>query len=157
MKPDCIIIHCSASRGGDAKDIDAWHKARGWSGIGYHAVILNGRRHVGSLYNPLLDGKIEPGRPDNKQGAHCSARGMNTHSLGVCLIGIPGTDEYPTQKQIKALVHYLSQKCHNYDIPVNKIFQHSDFDRKKPLCASLDIAAIRKAVERRLVDLEEVR
>ena len=37
-----IIVHCSATREGqdiDAATIDEWHKARGWSGIGYHYVI----------------------------------------------------------------------------------------------------------------------
>ena len=49
-----LVVHCSATIEGkdfDAKDIDAWHKKRGWSGIGYHYVIK-------------LDGAIEKGRPD---------------------------------------------------------------------------------------------
>ena len=39
-----IIIHCSDSEFGDAALIDKWHKERGWTGIGYHYVILNGCR-----------------------------------------------------------------------------------------------------------------
>ena len=37
-----IIIHCSATKAGrdfHTKDIDKWHKERGWDGIGYHKVV----------------------------------------------------------------------------------------------------------------------
>ena len=70
-----IVFHCSATKEGksfDAKDIDAWHKKNGWSGIGYHYVVL-------------LDGTIEKGRPDEKIGAH--VKGFNTNSIGVVYIG----------------------------------------------------------------------
>ena len=40
MRPiDSIIIHCSATPEGKhftAADIRRWHKAQGWSDIGYH-------------------------------------------------------------------------------------------------------------------------
>ena len=76
---DRIVIHCSATSPvldvGRA-EIDQWHKARGWAGIGYHFVI---RR----------EGALEHGREATKVGAH--ARGHNTRSIGVCLIG--GVDE----------------------------------------------------------------
>lgn len=70
-----IVVHCSAtpqSRDIGAKEIDAMHRQRGWSGIGYHFVI---RRN----------GAIEPGRPLNQHGAH--TKGHNYHSWGICLIG----------------------------------------------------------------------
>ena len=70
-----IVVHCSATREGKnftAKDIDKWHKARGWSGIGYHRVIR-------------LDGSVEQGRDFTRRGAHVA--GNNTNTLGICLIG----------------------------------------------------------------------
>ena len=70
-----IIIHCSATKAGQdfrAKDIDRWHRERGWDGIGYHKVID-------------LDGTIEPGRSEAKPGAHC--KGHNSDSIGICYIG----------------------------------------------------------------------
>jgi N-acetylmuramoyl-L-alanine amidase len=149
MKPKAIVIHESASRWGDAKTIDQWHKARSFSGIGYHAVILSGRRDSSLKYNPKLDGKIEPGRSENVTGAHCSAKGMNSKSLGVCLIGMPGFDGYPTKKQMGALVHYLAVKCKQYGISPQQIYQHSDFDKSKPLCANFqlhELVAIRNDV-----------
>ena len=69
------IIHCSDSphgRGDNAETIHQWHKARGWSGIGYHYVITE-------------DGTIENGRPEYWTGAH--AKGHND-ALGICLIGV---------------------------------------------------------------------
>ena len=68
---DEIIIHCSATVEGKAfyaKDIDKWHKARGWKGIGYHYVID-------------LDGKVEKGRPVEQIGAHCTNH--NKYSIGI--------------------------------------------------------------------------
>ena len=79
-----IIVHCSATKEGvwvDAKDIDGWHKARGWSGVGYHRVIR-------------LDGSVEQGRPYTKRGAHVA--GNNTNTIGICMIG--GLDEFGTPK-----------------------------------------------------------
>lgn len=70
-----IIIHCSAtppSMDIGAKDIDRWHRAKGWLGIGYHYVIKR-------------DGTVEMGRKLEDAGAH--AEGHNHHSVGVCMIG----------------------------------------------------------------------
>ncbi|RUU80251.1 peptidoglycan-binding domain-containing protein, partial [Mesorhizobium sp. M7A.F.Ca.MR.362.00.0.0] len=44
-----LIWHCTATPEGrevSVKEIDAWHRARGWSGIGYHKVVyLDGSVH----------------------------------------------------------------------------------------------------------------
>lgn len=72
---DAIVWHCSATPDGkwfSAKDIDKWHKARGWRKIGYHRVIL-------------LDGLVEIGRELWEVGAHVA--GQNSRSIGVCMIG----------------------------------------------------------------------
>lgn len=53
------------------EEIDRWHKARGWSGVGYNWVI---RR----------DGTIEQGRSLCKSGAH--TKGYN-NSIGICYVG----------------------------------------------------------------------
>ena len=72
---DRIVIHCSATPPTldiGRVEIDQWHKARGWAGIGYHFIV---RR----------DGTLEYGREVTKVGAH--ARGYNKRSIGICLIG----------------------------------------------------------------------
>lgn len=101
-------------------------------------------------YDPLLDGKIEPGRAEQEVGAHCLAHGMNRHSLGVCLIGLPGWGDYPTTRQMQALMHVLDIKCRVYNIKPENIYQHSDFDKGKPHCASLDMQKIRRDLVERL-------
>jgi N-acetyl-anhydromuramyl-L-alanine amidase AmpD len=74
-RTDYIVVHCSATPPSSdigADEIDEWHRKRGWSGIGYHAVI---RR----------DGGIEFGRPFDEVGAH--VKGQNYRSVGICLVG----------------------------------------------------------------------
>ena len=78
-KTDFIVVHCAATPPGSdigADEIDQWHKDRGWSGIGYHAVV---RR----------DGQIEFGRHFDETGAH--VKGQNFRSVGVCMVG--GVDD----------------------------------------------------------------
>lgn len=71
---DEIIVHCSATPRGrrvTAKDIDGWHRERGFRCIGYHYVIG-------------LDGEVEE-RAESEAGAHC--KGHNARSIGVCYVG----------------------------------------------------------------------
>lgn len=150
FRPNAIVVHCSASGWGDAAVFRKWHRERGWSDIGYHGVILNGYRAHDSEYDMELDGKIEPGRPESIQGAHCKAEGMNTHSLGVCLVGNPGSGGYPTDRQMSALIHFLAVKRRQYHIPVTAITQHSDHEPAKPFCASVDMMQIRRKVAERI-------
>ena len=70
-----LIWHCTATPEGrevSVKEIDAWHRQRGWSGIGYHKVVH-------------LDGSVSEGRPESKVGAHVAGR--NTGTLGYCYVG----------------------------------------------------------------------
>ena len=69
------IIHASATPNKmdiGAKEIDRWHREKGWAEIGYHYII---RRN----------GVVEAGRPVSKIGAHVA--GHNKDSIGTCLIG----------------------------------------------------------------------
>lgn len=113
---DAIIIHCSATQEGEnftAKDVDRWHRERGFKSIGYNYVIL-------------LDGIIERGRVDNIPGAHCP--GYNDHSIGVCYIG--GLDKNGRSKdtrtpaQKKALNHLIQELCNRY--PIIEVLGHRD-------------------------------
>ena len=70
-----IIVHCTATPEGrhtTVEDIRLWHKAQGWSDIGYHYVVY-------------LDGSIHPGRPIEVAGAH--TKGLNKNSIGVVYVG----------------------------------------------------------------------
>lgn len=75
FKPTEIAVHCSATlieQEVNAAIIRSWHKAKGWSDIGYHFVIKR-------------DGTIEVGRPLTRQGA--GVKGHNNYTLHICLTG----------------------------------------------------------------------
>lgn len=123
-KIDEIIIHCSATKEGKsfyAKDIDKWHKARGWKGIGYHYVVD-------------LDGKIEKGRSEDQIGSHCV--GHNKNSIGICYIGGLDKDGNPkdtrTKEQKEALWDLLRQLLCKY--PNATIHGHNEFAAKACPC-----------------------
>lgn len=132
-----IIMHCSDSEWGSADVIDRWHKERGWTEIGYHYVITNGRRIDSRNYSQDYDGRIESGREVTKTGAH--AKGHNADSIGVCLIG----KSHFTAKQLyDALPTLLRLLLPQYELSPRDIYGHNEFDRDKT-CPNFDVQLIR--------------
>lgn len=120
------IIHASATpneRNHTAVDIDAWHKQRGWSGIGYHFVI---RRN----------GKVETGRRLERMGAH--VEGHNKDSIGTCLIGAGVSIKDFTPEQISSLkgLHEALSK----QFPNLTIHGHREYANKS--CPGFDISEL---------------
>ena len=108
-----MVVHCSDSpqgRGDNASIIDKWHKQRGWSGIGYHFVILE-------------DGTLEVGRDIEKSGAH--AKGHN-EKIGVCLIG---RDTF-TQAQADTLLKLSDNVTKANKFNRSKIIGHNTISAK---------------------------
>lgn len=124
-----IIIHCSDTpegRDDTAADIDRWHKARGWNGIGYHYVVR-------------LDGTIETGRPETAIGAHCT--GYNQSSIGICYIGGRSRDmkrciDTRTPRQREALRTLITRLTQRYPSAIVK--GHRELDKSKA-CPCFDI------------------
>lgn len=119
-----IIIHCSATKEGHpffAADIDRWHKAQGWSGIGYHYVID-------------IDGKVETGRAEHQTGAH--TKGHNANSIGICYIGGLDRDGKPkdtrTPEQRKSLAELVARLKAKY--PKATVHGHNEFANKACPC-----------------------
>ncbi len=119
-----IILHCSATKEGQsftAKDIDMWHKQRGWKGIGYHYVIL-------------LDGTLQIGRSESEIGAHTI--GQNNNSIGICYIGGVDINEKPkdtrTDQQKNALKGLISDLLKKY--PEATVHGHNEFANKACPC-----------------------
>ena len=127
-----IVVHCSDSAWGGAAAIRRWHLERGWSDIGYHAVILNGFRKNSRDFAVGDDGLLEPGRPMDLMGAH--AKGANRGSLGVCLIG---KEEF-TPGQFSALVRLLKVWEALYGVQQARIVGHRDLDSGKT-CPNFDV------------------
>ena len=125
-----IVIHCSATPEGrevTAEEIDRWHKERGWSGIGYHYVIL-------------LDGTVEVGRPIKKAGAH--ARGHNAASIGICYIGGMNSSytkpkDTRTKEQKASMVRLVFELKSRYNLNNEQIIGHNEISSKA--CPSFDV------------------
>ncbi len=111
-----LVIHHSATETGSAEVFRALHRAvNGWVDIGYHFVIGNG-----SLSE---DGEVERGRPVWAVGAH--ARGHNTDTLGICLVGNFSLT-YPTAKQRISLAALLRELLSEYELSMSDILLHRD-------------------------------
>lgn len=136
-KIEKIIIHCSASIFGDRDLIEEWHQERGWNGIGYHFVVLNGYSKSFSEFNEDDNGRVEIGRDPEVEGAHCY--GQNLDSLGVCLIG----DKTFTDRQLLvSLPNLLMDLFEKYSLSINSIYGHRQFNKDKS-CPNLDMDVYR--------------
>jgi len=130
-----IIIHCSETPDYDvgdkdfnkfgAKDIDKWHKKRGFDRIGYHYVIQR-------------NGRVQKGRDDNMIGAHCY--GENDDSIGICYIGT----EKPTNMQIAAMYSVCCGIMHTYGLDFADIYSHNHFNGEKT-CPGFPISKLLRA------------
>ncbi len=124
MKPEYIIIHCSATE--DSGTV-SWQAIRryhmgtlGWTDIGYHAGI------------ELVNNEFEliVGRPLNAGGAHCRADSMNGRSLGICFVG--NYDNNPPPPEMLTLgARHVAALCEIFGIPVERVQGHRDFESKK--------------------------
>jgi N-acetylmuramoyl-L-alanine amidase len=119
-----IIIHCTATPAGrdvTAKDVDLWHRQRGFKCIGYHYLVR-------------LDGSVEVGRAETDVGAHCL--GHNRYSIGVAYVGGIGSDgkacDTRTDSQRQSLLTLLQDLKRRY--PGAAIHGHRDFAAKDCPC-----------------------
>jgi len=109
-----IAIHCSASpqnRGDDARTIDKWHLDNGWSGLGYHYVILP-------------DGTIQKGRWVDAEGAGVYKHNRNT--IHICFIGGMKYDDI-TPQQVKAIKELGSLLVSMYKLTPKDIKGHNEY------------------------------
>lgn len=120
-----IIVHCSATPEGKdytVKDIDSWHRARGFNQIGYHWVIYR-------------SGEIVPARSESLIGAHCT--GHNAKSIGVCYIGGMDKDnkapkDTRTPEQKESLIKLLKELKSRY--PGARVIPHNKYAVKACPC-----------------------
>ena len=106
-KTDMAVVHHTGNPWDDdlsAAEIDASHKAQGWTCIGYHYVIRK-------------DGTVEQGRPHWTVGAH--AYGHNSHTIGIHVCGNFEIGE-PTSEQIESLAMLLANLCTDYGLPIDR-------------------------------------
>ena len=133
-----IAIHCSASpqgRGDDASTIDRWHLEKGWSGIGYHYIILE-------------DGTILKGRWVDNSGAHI--KGNNATTIAICRIGGLGKDgktirdaTFEQINSIRLLSHLLVEM---YELDISDIKGHNEYPGVQKDCPAMNMDFIRTKV-----------
>lgn len=119
-----IIVHCTATPAGrevGVREIEAWHKARGFKTIGYHFVVK-------------LNGEIETGRDIRMVGAHCS--GHNTHSVGICYVGGLDGNGKPCDTRTEAQKLALRNKVMELkkQFPEARVYGHCEFANKACPC-----------------------
>lgn len=120
-----IVLHHSASRGGDVDSIDAQHsqltdaEGRRWRGIGYHFVIGNGQ--------DMADGQVEATFRwhDQLPGAHAGKREYNEAGIGICLIG-NFDEQAPTPRQLAACKQLVRELGTRYEIEPEQVVGHRD-------------------------------
>jgi len=126
-----IVIHHAAAASASVETIHGWHKARTWSGIGYHFYVRK-------------DGGIYRGRPLDKIGAHCT--GQNSDSIGICFegnyetsdISMPGAQfdagialimyllaKYPTITELCGHQKYVATACPGRYFPLGSMIAES--------------------------------
>ena len=131
--PKFVILHCaytpdSRNRKFTAKDIDQWHKEKGWKGIGYHYFIRG-------------NGDIEMGRAEFEVGAH--VKGHNKDTLGVCYDG----SYFPTIEQVHSIIILFRKFREKYKIDWADWRGHYEFDSNKE-CPGFDMEVFRKVLSK---------
>lgn len=118
-----IVIHCSQTRPSQnigVREIDRWHRERGWLSCGYGKVIKR-------------DGTVEQGRPDDAFQAH--VKGYNHIAYGLCVIGgstekdVNKPEDNFTGEQWESLKKVLEELVLKY--PEARIVGHYELDERK--------------------------
>ncbi|MGR3311144.1 MAG: peptidoglycan recognition protein family protein [Candidatus Brocadiales bacterium] len=121
-----IILHHSATNGGNAADFDKYHKkVRGWEyGLAYHFVIGNG--------SGSDDGEIETGERWRKQihGAHTANMDYNRIGIGICIVGNL-EEKMITPRQFDSLYQIVLYLSRRHDISLSNIIMHNQVIQKK--------------------------
>lgn len=120
-----LIWHCTATPEGrevSAREIDRWHRERGWAGIGYHKVVH-------------LDGSVSEGRPESRVGAHVA--GHNTGTIGYVYVGGVEKDgktpkDTRTKAQKKTMERLTREAIAKYGL--TKVSGHHDYAAKACPC-----------------------
>lgn len=132
-----IALHCAATREGqdiDIADVRRWHKAQGWSDVGYHFFYK-------------LDGTEQIGRPVEVAGAHVS--GHNARSIGLCYAGGVAADgKTPKDTRTPAQKAAMERRLRDLKkrFPAARIRGHRDFPGVAKACPSFDVAAWLKEI-----------
>lgn len=105
-----IVVHHTGSDSSTVERIRRVHKAKGWSDIGYHAVIY-------------ADGSVHDGRAKGVPGAH--VRGFNRSTLAAAMVGDLNRHP-PTEAQLKAAIWLCASWARKAGIDAGKVVGHRE-------------------------------
>ena len=140
-KINLIVLHCYGTKEGQnftVKDVDKWHKQRGWKKIGYQYVID-------------LDGTIHKGREEYKIRAH--ATGYNAYSLGISYCG--GCDkngkakDTRTKEQKESMLKLVHDLLKKYNLTLENVKCHNQLCKNGKQCPSFSIDTFKKEYHER--------
>ena len=94
------LHHSGVSVLQSVETIHAYHKNKGWAGIGYQYYVRK-------------DGSIYKGRPEEYAGAHCP--GINSISIGICAEGDYNNETMP-EVQKQAIIELIADIKSRYNI-----------------------------------------
>lgn len=126
-----MILHCADIPTGMAfrrssvewvKEVDAWHKKRGFRGIGYHYVITP-------------DGECSPGRRDYQIGAHTA--GHNVGTLGVLLLEREAVEQIAPFSRYFSAHQWRAVRDLAFFYGIEKVSGHNDYANK--LCPGFKV------------------
>jgi N-acetylmuramoyl-L-alanine amidase len=129
-KIDSIVVHCSATRpewmasegiNAQLKEIDVWHRDRGFDMIGYSYLVSR-------------NGEVVQGRPLEKTPA--AQKGHNTGSIAICLIGGFGSDaddlatEHYTPVQLARAYSLIRELQEQFNVKNDNVIGHNRLSTK---------------------------
>ncbi|MDI6758631.1 MAG: N-acetylmuramoyl-L-alanine amidase [Candidatus Omnitrophota bacterium] len=123
-----IIIHHSATDGGNSLSLFNLHLKRGFSGLGYDFIINNG---TSGKENGQIE--VSPRWIRQENGAHCKASGMNYKGIGICMVG-NFSKENVSEKQLASLVYLIKILKNYYNIPLKNIMGHGQVPGARTEC-----------------------
>lgn len=139
-----IIVHITANGSGKTgeklrEQIEAGHRDRGFSEIGYHWLIDK-------------EGTVIKGREEAKVGAHCKAHGKNNGTIGISY-DAKGDDNdsngeygkyFQSEAQKLAFENLIKEKMAEFN--VTKVSGHNKYDNKACPCFDSDSTEFRTAI-----------
>ena len=129
-KIDKIVVHCSATRpewmasegiNEQLKEIDRWHRDRGFDMIGYSYLVSR-------------NGEVVQARPLEKTPA--AQKGHNTGSIAICLIGGFGSDaddlatEHYTPVQLARAYSLIRELQEQFNVKNDNVIGHNRVSTK---------------------------
>jgi N-acetylmuramoyl-L-alanine amidase len=129
---DTIVVHTTDSYA-NVEQMRRFHRSMGWDDIGYHFIVD-------------VDGAVYEGRDVDRVGAH--VLGSNENSIGIAWIGSTA----PTDEQYDALVTLAYALMHNYEILINNVLGHNDFEsgqKQGKTCPNIDMQKFRVDIFRK--------